>query len=170
MKKMLSNTYGDSFFDGPEAQAMKGPLIGGGLTQLGRILVKKFMPSQAKHAPLIGMLIGGGVSGFLMTKPQHKEAGAAGLATALLIGLPSILDTYMGTGLLGDDLSAYTSEMGAYTSEMGAEALEMMDASPVQISDGGSGSTGILGAYTSEMGATPEGLTIQGSDFGSTGL
>jgi len=168
---MFSDTYGDSFLDGPEMQAAKGPLIGGGLAQLGAIAVRKFMPSQAKHAPLIGLLIGGGVSGFLMTKPQYKETGAAGLATALIVSLPALLDEYMGTSMLKDaDLSAYTSEMGAYTSEMGANALEMMGDSPIQISDGGGGSTGVLGAYTSEMGATPDGLTIQGSDFGATGF
>ena len=168
---MLSNTFGDSFFDGPEMQAAKGPLIGGGLTHLGAIVVRKFIPSMAKHASLIGMVIGGGVSGYLMTKPQHKEAGAAGLATALLIGLPMVLDEYMGTSLLkGDDLGAYTSEMGAYTSEMGANALELMD-SPVMIQDSGSGNAiGALGAYTSEMGAVPEGLSIQGADFGATGF
>jgi len=169
---MFSDTYGDSFFDGAGMQAAKGPLIGGGLTQLGTILVRKFMPSMAKHAPLIGMMLGGGVSGFLMTKPEHKEAGAAGLATALIIGLPQLLDEYMSTGLLkgDDDLGAYASEMGAYASEMGANALELMGDSPVQISDSGSGSTGVMGAITSEMGATPEGLSIQGSDFGSTGF
>ena len=177
---MFSDTYGDSFFDGPAMQAAKGPLIGGGLTQLGAILVRKFVPSMSQHAPLIGLLIGGGVSGYLMTKPEHKEAGAAGLATALIVGLPSLLDNYLGTSILkGDDMSGY---LGAYTSEgmgddLGAYAmdgspLQLMD-SPVQISDGGSGSTGVmgsLGAITSEGMGAPDGLTIQGSDFGSTGF
>jgi len=163
----MTGTYGDSFFDGPEMQAAKGPLLGGGLTQVGTFAVRKLMPSMAKHAPLIGTILGAGVSGFLMTKPQHKEAGAAGLATALIIGLPNILDAYMGTGLLhgADDLSAYTSEMGAdemaaYTSEMGANALELMDApTPVQIE----GSE--MGAITSEMGETPQGISIQGDEI-----
>lgn len=179
-------TTGDSFFDGPEVQAMKGPLIGGGLTLLGKAVVRKFVPSMAEHAGLIGMVIGGGVSAFLMTKPEHKEAGAAGLATALLIGLPALLDKVAGTSLfsdadLGDDaLSAYAQEMGAYTQEMGAPAsgLELMaPADGIQIQDSGSGSTGLIGAvtqemgaYAQEMGAPAEGISIQGSDFGATGF
>jgi hypothetical protein len=180
-KKMF--TTGDSFFDGPEMQAAKGPLIGGGLTQLGTIAIRKFVPSMAKHAPLIGMVIGGGVSAYLMTKPQHKEAGAAGLATALIIGLPQLLDEYMGTGLLkgdevGDDQMG-DEMLGAYAQEMGAgEGLQLLGpAEGVQIQDSGSGSTGLIGAVTqemgaitSDMGAPAEGLTIQGSDFGATGF
>lgn len=159
-------SYGDSFFDGPSMQAAKGPLIGGGLTQLGTIMVKKFMPSMAKHASLIGLVLGAGVSGFLMTKPQHKETGAAGLATALIVGVPPLLDEYLGVGLLkgaDDDMSGFgaiTPEMGAITPEMGAEAMEMMDveqmsAAPVEV-------MGSLGAITPEMGATPDGISIQG--------
>ena len=167
-------TTGDSFFDGPNMQAAKGPLIGGGLTQLSTIVIRKFVPSMSKHAPLIGTLIGGGVSAFLMTKPEHKEAGAAGLATALIIGLPQLLDEYMGTGLLkgdemGDEaLSAYAQEMGAITQDMGAGPMEMLGpADGIQIQDSGSGSTGLIGAVTQEMGAPVE---IQGSDFGATGF
>jgi len=170
---MFSDSYGDSFFDGPSMQAAKGPLIGGGLAQLGILGTKILLPSYVKYAGLIGAILGGGVSAFLMSKPQHKEAGAAGLATALIIGIPRQIEDLMGGTLKGDDLSAYTSEMGdealnAYTSEMGGP-VELMD-TPVQIQDSGSGSTGVMGAITSEMGATPEGLTIQGSDFGATGF
>lgn len=165
---MPRSSYGESFFDGPGAQAAKGPLIGGGLTQVGRILVKKFLPSQAKWASLIGMVLGGGVSAFLMTKPQHKETGAAGLATALIIGVPELINNMVGGTLMGaDDLSgldAYTSEMGE-GEELGANALELLGETPggIEIQDSGGGSTGVIGAYTSEMGATvPENIQIQG--------
>lgn len=168
----MFSSFGDSFLDGPEMQAAKGPLIGGGLTQLTMIVVKKFIPTMAKHSALIGMAVGGGVSAYLMTKPQYKETGAAGLATALLIGLPLQLNTWMGGTLMGpDDLGAITSEqLSAYDTDMGAGPLELMD-SPVQIQDSGSGSTGLIGAVTSEqMGAPAEDVVIQGSDFGATGL
>jgi hypothetical protein len=166
-------TTGESFLDGPAMQAAKGPLIGGGLTQLGAILVRKFMPTMAKHATLIGTMLGSGVSAFLMSKPEHREAGAAGLATSLIVGIPKILDDYMGTGLLGDE------DLGAY---MG-EGMEMLGpAQGIEIQDSGSGSTGLvgeeqmgaitqeMGAITQEMGAAAPGIVIQGADFGATGF
>jgi hypothetical protein len=158
-------TYGDSFFDGPSMQAAKGPLIGGGLTQLGKILVKKFVPSQAKYAPLIGTVLGAGVGAFLMTKPQHKEAGAAAVATALIIGIPDQLNQMMGGTLMGpEELGAITSEMGEGEDlgDFGANTLELLGDEAVQIEDSGVGSTA-LGAITSEMGAGPEDIQIQGS-------
>lgn len=166
---MLSDSFGDSFFDGPGMQAAKGPLIGGGLAQLGILATKILLPSYVKYAGLFGAILGGGVSAFLMTKPQHKEAGAAGLATALIIGIPRQIEDLMGGTLKdADDLSAYTSDMGAYAMD-GPSGMEFM-APPVEIQDSGSGSTGVMGAVTSEMGATPEGLAIQGADFGATGF
>jgi hypothetical protein len=171
-------TTGDSFFDGPEMQAMKGPLIGGGLTILGKAAIRKLMPSMADNAGLIGMVIGGGVSAYLMTKPEHKEAGAAGLATALLIGLPPLIDKFAGTSLFGDDMSGLGADLeglDAYSQEMGG--FLGAPAEGIQIQDSGSGSTGLIGAYTQEMGAITqemggpaEGITIQGSDFGATGF
>jgi hypothetical protein len=138
---------------------------------------------MAEHAGLIGMVIGGGVSAFLMTKPQYKEAGAAGLATALLVGLPSLIDKYAGTTLFSDGLGdeAFGEDaLSAYTQEMGAAApgMELMGpADGISIQDSGSGSTGLIGAitqemgaYTQEMGAAAEGISIQGSDFGATGF
>ena len=172
-KKTKMFTTGDSFFDGPEMQAMKGPLIGGGITILGKAAVRKLVPSMADNAGLIGMVLGAGVSAYMMTKPEHKEAGAAGLATALLIGLPSLIDKFAGTSLFSDGLGA--DELAAYTQEMGG--FLGAPAEGIQIQDSGSGSTGLIGAYTqemgaitSEMGAPAEGITIQGSDFGSTGF
>jgi hypothetical protein len=179
----MATSYGDSFFDGAAMQAAKGPLLGGGLAKLTSLAVRKFVPSMAKHAGLAGAIVGGGVSAFLMTKPEHKETGAAGLATALIVGLSEELEQM--TGLLhgADDLSAYTSAMGA-------NALELMDdvsgddmsdgevSGPLEIQDSGSGSSGVmgaLGAYTSEMGAVtsemgaPDGIQIQGGIEGAFG-
>lgn len=177
----MSTSYGDSFFDGAAMQAAKGPLLGGGLAKLTSIGIRKFVPSMVKYSGLAGALVGGGVSAYLMTKPEHKETGAAGLATALLIGLSEQLESMMGLLHGADDL-------GAYTSEMGANALEMMDSDemgdedmegPLEIQDSGSGSSGVMGAlgaytsemgaYTSEMGASPDGIQIQGSIEGALG-
>lgn len=158
---MFSDSLGEGFFDGPGMQAAKGPLIGGGLTQLGIIAVNKFAPSYKKYAGLIGMVIGGGASAYLMSKPEHREAGAAGLATALIVGLPRQLNELMGGTLMGDDnLSA--DEIAAYTME-GPAGMQL-----VGIDDSGSGSTG-LEAYTME-GPADSGMSIQGGDFGATGF
>lgn len=180
----MATSYGDSFFDGPAMQAAKGPLLGGGLAKLASIAVRKFLPSFAKHAGLAGAVVGGGVGAFLMTKPEHKETGAAALATALLVGLSEEFEQMTGLLRGADDLSAYTSEMGANALElmeegMGADDMGADDMSaPLEIQDSG-GSSGVMGAlgaytsemgaYTSEMGATPDGVQIQGGIDGAFG-
>lgn len=166
----MTSTYGDSFFDGAAMQAAKGPLIGGGLAKLTSIAIKKFKPDWAKYAGLAGAAVGGGVSAFLMTKPEHKETGAAGLATALLIGLSEQLETSMGLLRGADDLSAYASEMGADATEMLGDEVEGVDdlsATPeglmIQGNDDLLGAhVAEIGAVTSEMGASAEGVQIQG--------
>jgi hypothetical protein len=165
---MFSGTYSDSILDGPAAQAAKGPLVGGGLNYLVQILVKKFVPSQAKHAALIGTVAGAGAAYALKDK-LGTESAYAGMATSLIVGLPKILDDYMGTGLLSgpDDLGAYTMEgLGAYTMEgpAGMEMLSEAPAIPLQLQG--------FGAVVPEtaMGEGPGGLSIQGSDFGATGF
>jgi len=180
-------TSGESFLDGPAMQAAKGPLIGGGLTQLGTILVRKLVPSMSKHATLIGMAVGSAVSAYLMSKPEHREAGAAGLATALIIGVPKILDDYMGAGLLGDDEGLLgDDDLSAYDDLSGLEdGMEMLGpAAGIEIQDSGSGSTGLvgeemgavtqeqLGAITQEQlrGRPAPGIVIQGADFGASGF
>jgi hypothetical protein len=161
---MFSDSLGEGFFDGPGMQAAKGPLIGGGLTQLGIIAVNKFAPAYKKYAGLIGMVIGGGASAYLMSKPEHREAGAAGLATALIVGLPRQLNELMGGTLMGaDEISSdEMAGLDAYTME-GPAGMQL-----VGIEDSGSGSTG-MGAYTME-GPADSGMSIQGGDFGATGF
>ena len=165
----------DDFFDGAGMQVVSGPLIGGGLAQLGILGTRKFLPAQAKWAGAIGAALGGVVSAYLMSKPEHREKGLAGLAVALLVGVPrQIEDLMMPSKLSGDEqlnlLGAYSSEMGA--DEMGAYASEM-GASPVQVLNSGSGGTGLIGAIVPEnmggdLGADVE---IQGADaFGATGF
>lgn len=154
-------------------QAAKGPLLGGGLAKLTSIAVRKFLPSLARYSGLAGAAVGGGVSAFLMTKPQHKETGAAGLATALLIGLSEQFESMTGLLRGADDLSAYTSEMGANAlemlgademgaDEMGADEMGADIDGPLEIQGSLGAYTSEMGAYTSEMGAAPEGIQIQG--------
>lgn len=156
---MLS-TYGDSVFDGPGMAGAKAPLIGGGAAQLAIILVKKFLPSQAKWAGAIGAAAGAGVAYAMKGKLGPEGMGAA-IAAALVVGLPRQANDLMGGTLMGDDLGAITAEALA---GFGA------DAGGVQIMDAGGGSTG-LEAYTAEnLSAPAEGVMIQGDAFGATGM
>lgn len=159
----------DDFFNGPTMETITGPLVGGGGAQLGILATRKFLPAKAKWAGLIGAAIGVGASALLMRKDRDK--GIAGIAVALLVGLPrQIEDLMLPSKLSGADtdlLGAYTSEMGAYTSEMGA-------ASPVTILNSGSGSTGLIGAVAPEEGMAGDlGADVEIQDsgaFGSTGF
>lgn len=147
-------------FDGTLSSA-KGVLIGGGLAQAAILATKIMLPAKSKYAGLIGAGIGGAVSAFMMTKPQHREAGQQGLAAALLIGLSRAVEDLALKSMIKD------SEFGAYTSEMGAvPGIDIQG--PLEIMDAGGGSSGLLGAVTSEMGDA--GMEIQGSAFGATGF
>lgn len=165
----------DDFFDGAGMETVSGPLIGGGLAQLGILGVRKFLPSKSKWAGLIGAVIGGGVSAFLMSKPQHRQKGLAGLAVALLVGIPrQIEDLMLPSKLSGDDqidlLGAYNAEMGAYNAELGE------DSSPIEVLNSGSGGTGLIGAVVPEnmagdLGAGAADVEIMdASAFGATGV
>jgi hypothetical protein len=173
----------EDFFDGAGMETMSGPLIGGGLAQLGILGTRKFLPAQAKYAGLIGALVGGGVSAYLMSKPEHRQKGLAGLAVALLVGIPrQIEDLIMPSKLSGADqidlLSAYNAEMGAYNAEgMGAYSTEGMNGlegeGGVDILNSGSGSTGMLAAIVPENMAGDLGADVEIQDagaFGSTGF
>jgi hypothetical protein len=159
----------DDFFDGPTMQSISGPLVGGGVAQLGILGTRKFLPAKAKWAGLIGAALGVGASYLLMRKDHEK--GVAGIAVALLVGLPRQLeDMMLPSKLSGSDtdlLGAYTSEMGAYTSEMG-------EASPIEVLNSGSGGTGVIGAVVPEesmAGDLGADIEIQDSGaFGSTGF
>jgi hypothetical protein len=162
----------EDFFDGAGMETVSGPLIGGGLAQLGILGTRKFLPGKAKYAGLIGAAIGGGVSAFLMSKPQHRQKGLAGLAVALLIGIPrQIEDLIMPARLSGDDqialLGAYNAEMGAYNAEMGEGD------SPVQVLNSGSGSMGLIGAVVPENMSGDLSADVEIADanaFGATGF
>lgn len=163
----------DDFLDfgGAGTQIVAGPLIGGGLAQLGILGTRKYLPAHAKYAGLIGAAVGTAVGAFLMTKPQHKEKGLAAVAVALLVGVPrQIEDLMLPSKLSGaeqlDILSAYNAEMGAYTSEMG-------EASPVQVLNSGSGGTGVLSAIVPENMSGDLGADVEIADasaFGATGF
>ena len=135
-----------------------GPLIGGGLAQLGILGTKILMPAYSKYAGLIGAVLGGAVSAFLMTKPQHAMKGNAGLATALLIGIPRAIEDMM------------------LPTKLGAITWNGFGAAPggIEILNGGGGSTGMLGAITTDgygddaAAAAP--ISIQGGSFGATGF
>jgi hypothetical protein len=159
----------NDFFDfgGAGSEIVSGPLIGGGLAQLGILGTRKFMPSKAKWAGAIGAAAGVAVGAFLMSKPQHKEKGLAAVAVALLVGVPrQIEDLMMPSKLSGvenlDILSAYDAEMGALGATPGVEVL-----------NSGSGGTGLLGAYVPENMAGDLGADVEITDasaFGATGF
>ena len=159
----------DDFFNGPTMETISGPLVGGGAAQVGILATRKFWPAKAKWAGAIGAVLGVGASYLLMRKDREK--GIAGIAVALLVGLPRQLeDMMLPSRLSGGDtdlLGAYTSEMGAYTSEMG-------EASPVQVLNSGSGGTGVIGAYVPEESMAGDlGADIEIQDagaFGATGF
>jgi hypothetical protein len=149
-------------FDGTLSSA-KGVLIGGGLAQATILGVKILMPAKSKYAGLIGAGVGGAISAFMMSKPQHREAGQQGLAAALLIGLSRAVEDLALKSMIKD---SEFGDMGAYTSEMGAvPGVDIQG--PLEIMDAGAGSSGLLGAITSEMG---DDMQIQGAAFGATGF
>lgn len=149
--------FGDGMFDGALSSS-KGVLIGAGLAQVGILGTRMAAPKYGKYAGLVGAVLGGAVSAFMMSKPQHREAGQQGLAAALLVGLPrAIEDLALGAMLKGAEFGAITSEMGA------VPGIDIQG--PIEIMDAGGGSTGLIGAVTSEMG---EEAQIEGDAFGST--
>ena len=140
--------------DGPLTRQLAGPLVGGGVTQVGSLatqLIWKDNAAVSKWSPAIGFGLNAVVSGILAFRPTTRDIGIAGLVVGALIAVPEQLKNLM----LGD--STPKAGFGVITPEM-----EMMgfgaDQSPVQLLDSGSGSTG-LGVTIPEqggmMGATP---------------
>lgn len=163
-----------SSMDGPLTRQLAGPLVGGGVTQVGSLATKliwKDTPKVSKWAPAIGFGLGGIVSGILAFRPTTRDIGLTGLVTSLLMALPTQIENLMmeeeasvqGWGGLG----VITPEM----EQMMGLGQDPGGGSPVQLLDSGSGSTG-LGVTVPEqggmMGATPpvELLGIGGA-FGS---
>jgi len=167
----------EDFFDGAGMETVSGPLIGGGLAQLGILGTRKFIPAQAKYAGLIGAVLGAAAGAFMMSKPQHRNKGLAAVAVALLVGVPrQIEDLILPSKLSGVDqidlLGAYNAEMGAYNAEMGAYDTEMAG-EQVEVLNSGSGGTGLIGAMVPENMSGDLGADVEIQDasaFGATGL
>lgn len=147
-------------FDGTLSSS-KGVLIGGGLAQLGVLGTKIMLPKYSKYAGLIGAALGGAVSAFMMSKPQHREAGQQGLAAALIIGIPRALEDLALKSMIKD------GEFGAYTSEALGAVPGIDIQGPLEIMDAGAGSSGMLGAITSDLG---DDMQVSGASFGATGF
>lgn len=144
--------------DGPLGRQLAGPLVGGGVTQVGSLATKliwKDKPAVVKWAPSIGLGLGAVVSGVLAARPQTRDIGIAGIITSLLMALPSQIENWMA-----EDAGATEGwgGLGVVTPEMEQMMGLGAGASPVQLLDSGSGSTG-LGVTVPEqggmMGATP---------------
>jgi hypothetical protein len=169
----------DDFFDygGAGTEIVAGPLIGGGLAQLGILATRKWMPGQAKWAGTIGAALGTAAGAFLMSKPQHKEKGLAAVAVALLVGVPrQIEDLMMPSKLSGveqiDILGAYDAELAAYNAEL-ADGYEMEGGTPIEVLNSGSGGTGLIGNIVPENMAGDMGADVEIEDagaFGATGF
>lgn len=153
--------------DGPLTRQLAGPLVGGGVTQVGSLATKliwKDSPKVSKWAPAIGFGLGGIVSGILAFRESTRDVGIAGLVTSLLVAVPAQLEELM----LGDD--GATAGFGVVTPEM--EMAGLGADAPVQLLDSGSSGSG-LGVTVPEqggmMGATPPvELLGAGGSFGAT--
>lgn len=112
--------FGDDFGFGAGRPEFAGPLIGGGLAQVGSLAVRmlfKNSPNLQKWAPAIGTVLGAGVSGAMMMSPRFKAAGMSGILTAALIGIPRQIEDILMGSAMKDYLGVITAEQemaGAY--------------------------------------------------------
>ncbi len=165
--------FGNSF-SGPH---VTGPLIGGGVTQIGIMLAHlhgKKNPKVLRHAGFYGAALGGLVSGALALSSKHRETGISALVTVGIMTLPRILEGFMGLG--ARDETAKMNGLGIITPEQYqalSDAGEFGDGDPaVQLLDAGGGSTGVLGTHVAEevrplAGAPADGVELLGSGFGA---
>lgn len=139
---------GDYEMDGAfSSPSVAGPLIGGGVTQAATIATKllfKTNPKVTKWAGLIGLAVGGGLSGVLAARQSSREMGISGLITAALVAVPKVIEDLLAddaekAGYLGiitpeREMNGYLGDDGAYEDEMmglGAEQdIQLLDASP----------------------------------------
>ena len=160
----------DDFMDFGEGftENALGPLIGGGMAQVGHLATKALFPAKAKYASIVGTLLGLATGAALMAT-RHKGKAMGALAGAAIVGVPRIIEDLLmpAAGLAGADdnlLGAYMAEQMGTTylpSEMGD------DGSPISIADSGSGTTGMQGAYmTEQLNAMPEGIDVAGAGAG----
>lgn len=150
---MFGDDFGDDFGDfgaGLGRDSIAGPLVGGGVTNVG-ILATKLMwknnPKISKWAGLIGTLLGGGVSAAMMLSPRTRSTGLSGLLTAALVGVPRQIEDMLATpsAPLKDYLGVITPEQ-----EMAGYGLGQDDlGQDIQLLDSGAGSS-VLGTIVPE--------------------
>lgn len=153
--------FGD--FGDPGARDLAGPLVGGGLTQVGLLATKmlaKNSPRAQKWAPTIGFAVGGLVSGILAIRRSTRAIGVTGLLTAALIAIPRQVEELVG-GSLSGYLGIITPEqqgMMGYGEDMNG---------PVEVLSEAAGNG--MGVYTADSAMQgPADVEIMGSGaFGS---
>ena len=165
--------YGDYEMDGVFGRAhVAGPLVGGGVTQAATLATKllfKANPKVTKWANLIGLALGGGLSGILAARASTRETGIAGLITAAIIAVPNqieamLLDDAAKAGYLG--IITPEREMAGYMGDFGAEGdydesmMGLGAEQDIQLLDASPGTMGVItperemgGAMPSPMGA-----------------
>ena len=125
--------------------SVAGPMIGGGITNLGVLGSKLIFKGKApaKYAGLIGTGLGLLVSGILTARSGTRQLGIAGLVTSALVGLPKQLEDYLEEkGMLSDYLGIVAAEQ-MMNGGLGAEqAVELLDPN-----------LGVVTAEQGEMGA-----------------
>jgi hypothetical protein len=170
--------FGDDFGLGLGQDHIAGPLVGGGVANVG-ILATKLMwkdkPAVTKWAGLIGTLLGGGVSAAMMMSPRTRGAGIAGLLTAAIVGVPRQLeDMLMGPapGATKDYLGVITpeAEMAGYGGGFGEMGSDLSQ--DIQLLDSGAGSTSVLGITVPEreMSGASDVELLGNAGFGSNFL
>jgi hypothetical protein len=112
--------FGDDFGFGMGRAELAGPLIGGGLAQVGTLAIRllfKNSPGLQKWAPALGTVLGAGVSGAMMMSPRFKSVGLSGIVTAALVGVPRQVEDILMGSAMKDYLGVITAEQemaGAY--------------------------------------------------------
>ena len=155
--------YGyDEGFGGASSPGVAGPLIGGGIAQVGMLATKllfKGKPGIVRWAPVIGFGLAGAVTGALAMRRKTRGVGIAGLITAALVTLPRQVENMLPAGTLGGYLGVVTAEegMGDYD---GASGIQLMEGA-------GSGGMGVVTAEEGMNGAEGVDLLGSGGAFGS---
>ncbi len=133
-------------FDGSLSGGLAGPLVGGGVTQVGTLATKlifgKSSPKLDKWAPTVGLALGALVSGILAARRSTRAIGIAGLVTAGLVAIPRQLEELM--------MGANVKGFGVITPEQMQGAFG--EQAPVELLDSGNGNYSGMGVTTAEQG------------------
>lgn len=154
--------YHDFGFDGSLGEGLAGPLVGGGVTQVGTLAARmlgKTRPSVHKWAPTIGFGLGAIVSGILAFRKNTRGIGIAALVTSALVAVPRQMEELMmGTATHGFGVITPEQMQGAF----GEQA-------PVELLDSGNGNYSGMGVTTAEqgMGAPAPVEMLGNSGFGA---